>query len=184
LIASLETLLIKVRSETPTSFFFVVSNVAFLMFGLLLPKAPALPPLVWAFAALSPFGRRLIPYAKCKRTINLCGGDLSRLHPRADCRMTPLPFWRFLVLLFASSRRAPARFPALQSGKSQCSLPVNHECAGKVIASDENLIQRLGLKFANSRCCRLRCCGLSEVPSLPWGRESDIKAPTFLKRQS
>jgi hypothetical protein len=63
--ASLETLLIKVRSDTPTSFFFVVSNVAFLMFGLLLPAAAARPP-PCAFSVLSPFGRRLIPYSRLK----------------------------------------------------------------------------------------------------------------------
>jgi hypothetical protein len=60
--ASFETLLIKVRSETPTSFFFVVSKVAFLIFGLLLPDAPARPPPSWAFWVFSPFGRLLIPY--------------------------------------------------------------------------------------------------------------------------
>lgn len=59
--ASLETLLIKVRSETPTSFFFVVSNVAFLILGLLLP--PLRPAPDWPLlAAFSPFGRRLMPY--------------------------------------------------------------------------------------------------------------------------
>ena len=62
--ASFETLLIKVRSETPTSFFFVVSNVAFLMFGLLLPGAPPCRPDGALFAAFSPFGRRLIPYIR------------------------------------------------------------------------------------------------------------------------
>lgn len=59
LIASFETLLIKVRSETPTSFFLVVSNVAFLIFGL--PDGAARPPSC-AFPPLSPFGRRLIPW--------------------------------------------------------------------------------------------------------------------------
>ena len=62
--ASFETLLIKVRSETPTSFFFVVSNVAFLMFGLPVPDAPLRPPDGALFAAFSPFGRRLIAYIK------------------------------------------------------------------------------------------------------------------------
>jgi hypothetical protein len=66
--ASFETLLIKVRSETPTSFFFVVSKVAFLIFGLLLPDAAARPP-SWAFGAFSPFGRRLIPYFSSRLAI-------------------------------------------------------------------------------------------------------------------
>jgi hypothetical protein len=61
LMASFDTLLMRVRSDTPTSFFFVVSNVAFLMLGLLLPDAPARPPDCALPAALSPFGRRLIP---------------------------------------------------------------------------------------------------------------------------
>src|SRR5579871_5471970 len=61
LIASFDTLLIRVRSDTPTSFFFVVSKVAFLMLGLLLLDAPARPPDCALLAALSPFGRRLIP---------------------------------------------------------------------------------------------------------------------------
>jgi hypothetical protein len=60
--ASFETLLINVRSETPTSFFLVVSNVAFLIFGLLLPEAPPRPLVGVSCAAFSPFGRRLIPY--------------------------------------------------------------------------------------------------------------------------
>jgi hypothetical protein len=59
--ASFDTLLISVKSETPTSFFFVVSKAAFLMLGLLLPEAPARPPDCALLAALSPFGRRLIP---------------------------------------------------------------------------------------------------------------------------
>jgi hypothetical protein len=59
--ASFETLLIKVRSETPTSFFFVVSKAAFLIFGLLLPEGAVRPPPSWAFWVFSPFGRRLIP---------------------------------------------------------------------------------------------------------------------------
>lgn len=50
-IASLETLLSKVRSETPTSFFFVVSNVAFLMFGLLAPPDRPPPPVGALLAA-------------------------------------------------------------------------------------------------------------------------------------
>jgi len=66
--ASFETLLIKVRSETPTSFFFVVSKVAFLIFGLLLPDAAARPP-SWAFGAFSPFGRLLIPYSPSRLAI-------------------------------------------------------------------------------------------------------------------
>jgi hypothetical protein len=61
LIASFDTLLMRVRSDTPTSFFFVVSNAAFLILGLLLPDAPARPPDCALPAALSPFGRRLIP---------------------------------------------------------------------------------------------------------------------------
>lgn len=61
LMASLDTLLIKVRSETPTSFFFVASNWALRIFGLLLPVAAAAAPLRGASAALSPFGRRLMP---------------------------------------------------------------------------------------------------------------------------
>jgi hypothetical protein len=50
-IASGVTLLIKVRSETPISFFFVVSNAAFLIFGFP-PDAAPLPPSC-AFAVLS-----------------------------------------------------------------------------------------------------------------------------------
>jgi hypothetical protein len=63
LIASLETLLINVRSETPTSFFFVVSNVAFLIVGLLLPPARPPPPVCAFFVAFS-FFRVVIPYIK------------------------------------------------------------------------------------------------------------------------
>ena len=62
--ASFVTLLIKVRSDTPTSFFFFASNVAFLIFGLLLPEAPPRPVEGPLFAAFSPFGRRLMPCVK------------------------------------------------------------------------------------------------------------------------
>lgn len=41
--ASFEILLISVRSETPTSFFLVLSNTAFLTWG-----SPPLPPDAWA----------------------------------------------------------------------------------------------------------------------------------------
>jgi hypothetical protein len=62
--ASLVTLLIKVRSETPISFFFFASNVAFLILGLLLPEAPARADEGVLLGAFSPFGRRLIPYIR------------------------------------------------------------------------------------------------------------------------
>jgi hypothetical protein len=60
LIASLETLLRRVRSETPISFFLVVSKVAF--FGLA-PPEPPWPPAAAPPACLAPlsFRRLVIP---------------------------------------------------------------------------------------------------------------------------
>jgi hypothetical protein len=60
LIASFDTLLSSVKSDTPTSFFFVVSNAAFLMPGFPALAAAARAPDGALPAALS-FGRRLIP---------------------------------------------------------------------------------------------------------------------------
>ncbi len=86
--ASFVTLLINVRSETPTSFFLVVSKAAFLMLGLELPDAAARPPP--GLAALSPFGLLLIP---CEGVWISCPPKLMYLEASANspCRIFPLP---------------------------------------------------------------------------------------------
>lgn len=72
--ASLETLLMRVRSETPTTFFFVVSKAAFFIFVF----ADEPPPPDAAAAALSPLGLRLIPYIgnKSEWSCDLIHGDI------------------------------------------------------------------------------------------------------------
>ena len=87
--ASFETLLIKVRSETPTSFFFVVSNCAFLMFGLLLPEAPPCRPDGALLAAFSPFGRRLIPYIR--QIVSYSANMLWRIQSWVSHHLESLP---------------------------------------------------------------------------------------------
>lgn len=97
--ASFVTLLIRVRSETPTSFFLVVSNAAFLILGFELPDAAARPPP--GLAALSPFGLLLIPYdgtrvSQMPSVMKLMAAD-------------SLPSWKFPLAWDVFFRMRPAR---------------------------------------------------------------------------
>lgn len=73
--ASLETLLSSVKSETPISFFLVTSNVAF--FGL----AELPPDACWAFLAALSLGRREIPCEAARRPSQYAVGCVYAINP-------------------------------------------------------------------------------------------------------
>lgn len=98
--ASFVTLLIRVRSDTPTSFFLVVSNAAFLMLGFELPDAAARPPP--GFAALSPFGLLLIPYRETAVSLRYFAMQIGT----ADS----LPYWISPLACNVCFRMRPARW--------------------------------------------------------------------------